>query len=120
MKEGMTDGTCNKKWRENKFIQKTLVGKPGKSFFENPDGQKMILQDRQCTYQGNNEACSCNHCCSGKVTSITKLSVYVCCFSHPARNAHALWPAWLYHIFPNYLTNGTIFGRKLLNLKYVF
>jgi hypothetical protein len=24
-----------------------------------------------------------------------------------------LWPVWLYHIFPHYLINGTIFGKKL-------
>ena len=23
-----------------------------------------------------------------------------------------LWPVWLYHIFPHFLTNGTIFGKK--------
>jgi hypothetical protein len=26
----------------------------------------------------------------------------------------------LYHIFPHYLINGTIFGKKLLNIKCVF
>jgi hypothetical protein len=31
-----------------------------------------------------------------------------------------LWPVWLYHIFPHYLINGTIFGKKLLNIKCVF
>jgi hypothetical protein len=30
-----------------------------------------------------------------------------------------LWPIWLY-TFPHYLTNGTIFRKKLLNVKYVF
>jgi len=33
---------------------------------------------------------------------------------------HDLWPVWLYHIFPRYLINDTIFGIKLLNLKCVF
>jgi hypothetical protein len=51
--------------------------------------------------------------------------VCVCSLSYPARNAHApycyLWPAPLYNIFPQYLTNDTIFGRKkLLNTKCVF
>ena len=27
-----------------------------------------------------------------------------------------LWPFWLYHIFPRYLTNGTIFEKK--NIEY--
>jgi hypothetical protein len=31
-----------------------------------------------------------------------------------------LWPVWLYHIFPHYLINGTIFGKLLLNIKCVF
>jgi hypothetical protein len=31
-----------------------------------------------------------------------------------------LWPLWLHHIFRHYLTNGTIFGRILLNIKCVF
>ena len=28
--------------------------------------------------------------------------------------------SWLYRMFPHYLINGTIFGRKLLNIKCVF
>jgi hypothetical protein len=31
-----------------------------------------------------------------------------------------LWPVWLYHIFPHYLINYTILGKKLLNIKCVF
>ena len=31
-----------------------------------------------------------------------------------------LWPVWLYHIFPNYFINSTIFGEKLLNTESVF
>ena len=31
-----------------------------------------------------------------------------------------LRPLWLYHIFQHYLTKGGIFGKKLLNIKYVF
>jgi hypothetical protein len=31
-----------------------------------------------------------------------------------------LWTVWLYHIFPHYLINGTILGKKLLNIKCVF
>jgi len=43
---------------------------------------------------------------------------------HAAWYAYAqychLWPATLYNIFPHYLTNGTIFENKLLNIKCVF
>jgi len=50
--------------------------------------------------------------------------VCVCSLRYPARNAHApychLWPAPLYHIFPHYLINDTIFEKKLLNTKCVF
>jgi hypothetical protein len=28
-----------------------------------------------------------------------------------------LWPVWLYHIFPHYLINGTIFGKKFIEHK---
>jgi hypothetical protein len=31
-----------------------------------------------------------------------------------------LWLVQLYHIFPHYLINGTIFGKTLLNVKCVF
>jgi hypothetical protein len=31
-----------------------------------------------------------------------------------------LWPLRLYHIFPHYLINGTIFRENLLNIKFVF
>ena len=73
----------------------------------------------------NTEAPSCNHCCSGKATSITYCECV--CGAYPACNAHApyfhLWPAPLYNIFPYYLINGTIFGKKkmlLFDLLYNF
>jgi hypothetical protein len=31
-----------------------------------------------------------------------------------------LWPVRLYHVFPQYLINGTIFGSKLLTIKFFF
>ena len=81
-------------------------------------------QNTQCMYKRNIEARSRNHCCSGKTISIT-YSECVCSLSYPACKAHALyyivmWPVWLYHIFPHYLINGTIFGENLLNIKCVF
>ena len=45
--------------------------------------------------------------------------LWVCVFSlrYPTWKAHAphyhLWPVWLYYIFPHYLTNGTIFEKKV-------
>jgi len=38
--------------------------------------------------------------------------------NHPAY--YNMWPVYLYHIFPHYLINGTIFENKLLNMKCVF
>ena len=70
-------------------------------------------QDRHCTYNVTMRR-PCNHCCSGKVISITYSE---CVFSlrYPACNAHApychLWPARLYYIFLH-VTKGTIFGGE--------
>ena len=45
----------------------------------------------------------------------------VCSLRYPACNAHGpycyLWPVWLYSIFPHYLINGTIFGKKIIELE---
>ena len=50
----------------------------------------------------------------GKAVHITYCEC-VCSLSYPARNAHApyLWPVPFY-IFPHYLENGMIFGKKNL------
>jgi hypothetical protein len=64
----------------------------------------------------NTAARSRNNCCRGK-------SKHICSLSYPAYNAHApycLRPPWLHHIFPHYLINGKIFGKKLLYIKCVF
>ena len=39
----------------------------------------------------------------------------VCSLSYAACNAHAPYVS-LYRVFPHYLTNGTIFGKTLLNI----
>jgi hypothetical protein len=46
-----------------------------------------------------------------------------CSLTNPALNAPPycnLRLLWLHHIFPLYLINGTIFGKRLLNIKCVF
>jgi hypothetical protein len=52
----------------------------------------------------------------------TEAAMCICNFRYPARNARApychLGPVCLYHIFPHYLINGTIFRKNLLNIKY--
>jgi len=41
-------------------------------------------------------------------------------FSAPHYTVYChLWSIWLNHIFPHYLINAMIFGKKLQNIKYV-
>ena len=87
-----------------------------------------------------NEASSRNHCSREKATSITYLCVCVCVrvcarvkfvgectgvevclrassLANPACNVPSYWhlrPLWLHDIFPHYLINGTIFGKKVI------
>jgi len=72
--------------------------------------------------QRNIEACSRNHCCSGKTVShkysesvpVSYLSgmksacVILCCL---------LWRVWFYHISPHYIIKGTIFGNNVTEHK---
>jgi hypothetical protein len=89
---------------------------------------RFYVQDRPCTQKRNVQALSPNHCCRGKAirTVLHILSACLQPYLPSIQRACAvlqchLWPAWLYHIFPHYLLNGTIFGkRSLLNRKYVF
>jgi len=50
--------------------------------------------------------------------------VCVCSLSYTAGNAHApychLWPVFLYHIFPHYLVNSMIIGKKVFENKTCF
>jgi len=44
--------------------------------------------------------------------------VCVCSLRYPACEAHEpyrhLWPVWFYHIFPHYLLNGTVLGKRII------
>ena len=97
-----------------------LVRQP---FFTGLNEVVKTYQDRQCAYNVPIEARSCNNCYSGKAVSTTYCG-RVWGHSYPACNARApycnLWPALLYSVFPLYLVNGTIFGKKFLNTKCVF
>ena len=72
----------------------------------------------------NYGARSCNHCCSGKAISVTQSEwAFVALGNqHAMRKRHIVicCPVPLYNIFPHYLINGTIFGKKSLNTKCVF
>ena len=63
--------------------------------------------------QRNIEARSRNHCCHWRAISKT---YFECVFVALVYGVYAiiyglLWPVCLYHIFPYYLINGTIFGE---------
>jgi hypothetical protein len=78
-------------------------------------------KDRQCTYRRNIKARSRNHSCRGKAISITYSEcVFVALDIQHAKRMRHLLPVRLYHIFPHYLINGTIFVKNLLNTKCVF
>jgi hypothetical protein len=78
----------------------------------------------------NNEARSCNHCCSGKAMTITCCECVcvcvcvcvVCSVSYPAGSTHAPYcNLWLDYIFPHYFINGMIFEKKIsYRTQYVF
>jgi len=65
--------------------------------------------------QRNFEARSCTHCYSGKAISTTYSEcVFVALGIQQAMRMHRsvhLWNLSLYHIFPHYLINGTIFEK---------
>jgi hypothetical protein len=72
----------------------------------------------------NVEACSGNHCCSGKETRITYSEcVFEALSINHAERMRCITlssAAWLYHIFRHYLVNGTIFGKTFMNMCFEF
>ena len=65
-----------------------------------------------------------NHCCREKAISIEHyecVSVFLSYLSDMQSTLALLYchlcPAWLYHIFPHYLTNGPNFGGKITESK---
>ena len=86
--------------------------------------EKTVGTIRAAYVESNIEVRSCNSCCSGKAMSVTTIWVCVCSVRYPAWIARApychLWPAQLYNIFPHYLINGAVFGKRLLIIKCVF
>jgi hypothetical protein len=85
------------------------------------------MKTRHATYvERKIEACSRKYCCRGQAITVTYFEcMCVCSISYPACKAHSpycifMWPVRLYQICPHYLTNGTGFWNKLLNIKCVF
>jgi hypothetical protein len=59
--------------------------------------------------QGNTDARSCNHCCSGKAMSIVQPVCVFVALGIQHEYCH-LWSARIYNIFPHKFINGMIFG----------
>ena len=81
----------------------------------------LVSETRQAMYvQRNNEARSCNYCCSGKEINITYSEPCVCSLllssiqSACAVLYRHMWPVCLsvclYYILPQHLKNGKTFG----------
>ena len=136
----LKDHNCNKNWEhENVIILKwplpdtkcvavlglrflsgeCLLGRESVLFSgcRHFGGTLCFQQGRQCTYKRNIQARSPNHCCRGKNQDVLHiLNVCVCSLSYPACKAHApYYIVWLYHIFPHYLINVTLFGTIMEN-----
>jgi len=79
-------------------------------------------QDRQFTYNVQKGA-FVQPLLPWKSNKYYIFSVSTCSLRHPACNVQALHchplPARLHGIFPHYLINGTIFGKRLMNIKCV-
>ena len=83
-------------------------------WFYNPDlayRESINLNKTSNALMYNIAARSSNHCCRGKSMSI---AYSVCSLNYSACNARVpnyvyICGLWLYHIFPHYLINGTIF-----------
>lgn len=89
-----------------------------------PSITRSNIQGRQCVYERNSKAPSCNHIWSEKGIGITYtysecVSVpifiqfqYTCTiwYCHP-------WSVWWYSVIPNYLINGTFFKKKYFEHK---
>jgi hypothetical protein len=78
-------------------------------------------EDRQCAYTVTRRRVHITIFAveKQKLLHILNACLYSC-VSYPARKSHLfsfvlyyhLWPVWLYHFFPHYLINGTIFGKE--------
>ena len=85
----------------------------------------MYQQDRQCTYTCKVEARSRDHRCRGKAIRITYYECVsvVLVIQHATRMRRIILSSVACLALPNfsmYLTKGTIFGKKLMNIKCVF
>jgi hypothetical protein len=83
-----------------------------------------VKQDSQCTSNATLRRVRATIVTAEKrVLHNLCVCVCVCSLRYPACNAHAphchLWHVRLYNILPHYLKNGTVFGKKLLNIKCV-
>jgi hypothetical protein len=106
---------------EKMYIDFTLSrGHPLKGPLLTHDPQRH-KHDRQRMYKRNNQACLRNHWWGGKASITNSVRSRGFSLAYPERHGHTpychLWPVMLYHTFPHYLINGTIFGREVTGQK---
>ena len=94
--------------------------------------KKVSLTIQAMNVQRNLKVRSRNFCFRGKAINTSSKTIQSACLysclSYPPRIWHLfgavsyfdLCPVWLCHVFLHYLIRGTIFWKKLLNVKGVF
>ena len=82
-------------------------------------------EDRRCTYKFNIKVCWRNHCCGVKTVSITYSEcVFVAIVSQHIKGMRRVTLSFVsclaLQYLPHDLINGTIFVKRLPNIKYVY
>jgi hypothetical protein len=97
------------------FVNQKIFGSSLRPLFrQNTPGQTLRVER-------NTEGRSRKYFYRGKAICITYSDcVFVAILIQHAKRMRHLWPALLYNIFQHFLINGTIFGRKIYGVQYVF
>ena len=108
-----------------KLFGLSMINSIKDSIYRHGTGKISVFLYNKTSKVCNIEAHSCSHFCCGKAISIT----YPTWVSVAFVTQHAMWMHYIVlspvaylavPCFPNYLTNSTIFWKKLLNIKCVF
>jgi hypothetical protein len=74
----------------------------------------VCMRARVCMRVGlRGRGCVCVYQCASAHVPLSCMQKACAVYCH-------LWPLWLHHIFPHHHINGTVFRKKLLNIKCVF